>query len=527
MPGDEIESVSGFEAVETKDDDTQSQHKEKLSNSKETVADNVLDELVDMANSHNVEINASTENPSLSDPFEFHALNTLKNNKIDGLQKNLTKAIKTRASKSSQRRVKKAIKGVTGLLQYYITQLDKNVVNLRELVNLIRDLFISIDSGSTSTKVSLEGEKMSTQENKDSENKDSDTTDHAPAQEEQQPNEIQTKQATADEEMANAQGEQSSEQAPPTAEQVPLVITALVVQSSEEKVLEEKPIEDEPLVKRLRLLVLNLNIPSPTPLNSFMPQGIKPPVVINMPLDQLTDCIFNTGSSEFSPTPPPIVTHKGKGIAYEDDQINQFMPLLEQGGSSPKLLNLQQFSIFGKKMTLEETKAQMEEIKRLEFLKDEKEKSEKRLKVKSKSNDLLLKNLKAKFQWLKTQGGKLSIPPPPHLTAFELPPTEKKRNLTLPEGVVGKAGMVIKEPEAGIFLYNCNFDLVFQRRTSNEDSLSAKHQRAVKGLVECKASASNLRRIQVKDIVKEVEDILKTYSSAGMDITCCTSTAGS
>ncbi|GJT88102.1 retrotransposon protein, putative, ty1-copia subclass [Tanacetum coccineum] len=40
----------------------------------------------------------------------------------------------------------------------------------------------------------------------------------------------------------------------------------------------------------------------------------------------------------------------------------------------------------------------------------------------------------------------------------------------------------------------------------------------VRGLVECKASASNLKRIQVKDIVKEVEDYLKTYSSAGMDI---------
>nr|GEX98247.1 zinc finger, CCHC-type [Tanacetum cinerariifolium] len=40
------------------------------------------------------------------------------------------------------------------------------------------------------------------------------------------------------------------------------------------------------------------------------------------------------------------------------------------------------------------------------------------------------------------------------------------------------------------------------------------------GLVECKASARNLRRIQVKDIINEVEDHLKTYSSAGMDISC-------
>nr|GEV77412.1 retrovirus-related Pol polyprotein from transposon TNT 1-94 [Tanacetum cinerariifolium] len=56
------------------------------------------------------------------------------------------------------------------------------------------------------------------------------------------------------------------------------------------------------------------------------------------------------------------------------------------------------------------------------------------------------------------------------------------------------------------------------RRTSSEDQLSVKHQLAVKGLSECKASESNVRRIQVKDIAKEVKDHLKTYSSTGMDI---------
>ncbi|GKE98701.1 hypothetical protein Tco_0022052 [Tanacetum coccineum] len=40
----------------------------------------------------------------------------------------------------------------------------------------------------------------------------------------------------------------------------------------------------------------------------------------------------------------------------------------------------------------------------------------------------------------------------------------------------------------------------------------------IKGLAKCKASVSNLRRIQVKDIIKEVKDYLKTYSLAGMDI---------
>ncbi|GKF82275.1 hypothetical protein Tco_0243931 [Tanacetum coccineum] len=51
-----------------------------------------------------------------------------------------------------------------------------------------------------------------------------------------------------------------------------------------------------------------------------------------------------------------------------------------------------------------------------------------------------------------------------------------------------------------------------------EVQLSAKHQLAVKGLSECEASESNVKRIQVKDIVKEVEDYLKTYSSVGIDI---------
>ncbi|GJZ62277.1 retrovirus-related pol polyprotein from transposon TNT 1-94 [Tanacetum coccineum] len=45
-----------------------------------------------------------------------------------------------------------------------------------------------------------------------------------------------------------------------------------------------------------------------------------------------------------------------------------------------------------------------------------------------------------------------------------------------------------------------------------------RHQWVLKDSLSAKPPASNLRRIQVKDIVKEVEDHLKTYSSAGMDI---------
>ncbi|GJW05702.1 ribonuclease H-like domain-containing protein [Tanacetum coccineum] len=69
MPGDEIDSVSGFKTTKTEDDDTQSQHKEELSKSEEMATDNVFNELVNIANSQNDEINSSTKKQSLLDPL--------------------------------------------------------------------------------------------------------------------------------------------------------------------------------------------------------------------------------------------------------------------------------------------------------------------------------------------------------------------------------------------------------------------------------------------------------------------------
>ncbi|GKA77114.1 hypothetical protein Tco_0783575 [Tanacetum coccineum] len=127
-------------------------------------------------------------------------------------------------------------------------------------------------------------------------------------------------------------------------------------------------------------------------------------------------------------------------------------------------------------------------------------------------------------------------------------------------------GLVIKEPELGIFYMNWNMDVVFQKENefhltptveliriqnqikvnseitsemyrsmnyvieARDDCIKARKtgeivgsiqcpdSEVMKGLSECEASKSNARRIQVKDIVKEVEDYLKKYSSAGMDI---------
>nr|GEW87159.1 hypothetical protein [Tanacetum cinerariifolium] len=123
---------------------------------------------------------------------------------------------------------------------------------------------------------------------------------------------------------------------------------------------------------------------------------------------------------------------------------------------SPNLPNLYHFRAAGEgPMTLQEAKLQIQEVKRLADLKA-------------------------------TTTVKLGIPPPSQLTAFELHTAEKKckrrielihevfvkdnivvdgmqRNLVPPQGVIGSVGLVIREPESGIFVYNGNFDLVFQK----------------------------------------------------------------
>ncbi|GJV75122.1 hypothetical protein Tco_1506706 [Tanacetum coccineum] len=75
-----------------------------------------------------------------------------------------------------------------------------------------------------------------------------------------------------------------------------------------------------------------------------------------MTMGQFTDSLFNTTSFEFSPTPPKDES-KGKGIVVEEEPLNPLLPLIEQSGSDPKMLNLDQFRISGKKMTLEDAQA--------------------------------------------------------------------------------------------------------------------------------------------------------------------------
>nr|GEU74514.1 hypothetical protein [Tanacetum cinerariifolium] len=90
------------------------------------------------------------------------------------------------------------------------------------------------------------------------------------------------------------------------------------------------------------------------------------------------------------------------------------------------------------------------------------------------------------------QAKKLGLPSPPVLATFRMTPKEKKRKRT----------QFLKEAFV----------------TEDIRNLRVVDSEVMKGLSEYKALESNIRRIRVKDIVKEVEDYLKTYSSVGMDI---------
>ncbi|GJY82992.1 hypothetical protein Tco_0496368, partial [Tanacetum coccineum] len=181
------------------------------------------------------------------------------------------------------------------------------------------------------------------------------------------------------------------------------------------------------------------------------------------------------------------------------------------------------------------------------------------------------------LEWVINHAKKLGLPPPPALATFGMTVEDKKRkrteilkevfvtenvtvdgmhkNLVPPLGIEGRQGLVIREPESRIFFYHGNWDLVFQREEEFYLATTAQLIRLQRSIqrgtpeaeeifikleltIEARDDAAQardivkdnldglgqhilrelFRRIQVKDIVKEVEDYLKTYSSAGMDI---------
>ncbi|GJV81696.1 hypothetical protein Tco_1517566 [Tanacetum coccineum] len=349
MPDNEIMSVSGFKKASNND----YANEEELSKADKNPSNTLIDELVDIAKTQdnlNTFAATSTESdPLVSDKIDdsiprmvAHVLkerldellpDTLKtslpdllNNSVKKalhkfvlLQKKLGKAIRTTVGKYVQHNVKKQIGTVHEIPKDILVistkqlqaNIDKNVADILELVNLIRELVSMIDPVPASPKAATEGGNVSTQP--------------------------QFYQVKNNKSTTNAQGEQASTKGEQSCDQAPLTSTALIIYSSSE----------EPLAKKLKFALNDFLIPFLNLLNSIRP-----------PADD-----------------------KGNGIASEDDQLKQLMPFMEQSGPVPKISNLYQFSTAGEgPLSIEEDKAEMEEIKRLADLKAEKEKSEKRLK---------------------------------------------------------------------------------------------------------------------------------------------------
>nr|GEV38925.1 retrovirus-related Pol polyprotein from transposon TNT 1-94 [Tanacetum cinerariifolium] len=368
-------------------------------------------------------------------------------------------------------------------------------------------------------------------------------------QEKNNPVLAQGEQQSRDMDMDYIKGEQlhvlevaNIEQVPPTFKSVnkekDLVLHESEKNISEESKSEQKTLKEEPSLKKLNLFLPNTTILSqipimnPIPLNFVILEHLPDPLVNQMIVGQFNDQLLNTTSSSYSPTPPQELTppkdeSKRKGIASEEP-FKDLMPYMEEGWSKPKMINLKSFITLECLLNSEDVMAQVKVMKRLADLKAKKEnyrvnsslEASMRItrgndplnvmvyekfrlktvgfsewlkiqaltsKVKSKSNDLLLQSLWAKFTWILSQAKGLGIPPPPELANFRVSDEYKKRkrtenlkevfvkedvvvdgmhmNLAHPPGIEGRRGPVIREPDACIFYYNGNFDLVFQKES--------------------------------------------------------------
>ncbi|GJX29298.1 hypothetical protein Tco_0237377 [Tanacetum coccineum] len=398
--------------------------------------------------------------------------------------------------------------------------------------------------------------------------------------------------------IANAQGEQPPTEELSNEEQSPVVNeeNALVLHNSVEKSSEKNVSDDEPPPEVTKMTLKQFTEHLTKTTSSIF--SLAPPREPTLRRD---------------PTPLKDKS-KRKGIATEEP-LKEIMPYMEEGGLVTKIPSLKSFVIPEGKLINEDIMAQVKEIKRLADLKAEKEKSKKSLqkimnpatiraqaqkmanyRVNSskeatiritRGNDPLYITIHDKFilktlefskwlEWVLSQAKALSIPPPPELSTFRVSINDRKRkrsseilqevfvkenvvvdgmhkNIIPPPGVEGRNGLVIREPKSGIFYYNGNFDLAFQREEefhlATTSQLIRLHDAIQRGTPEAEEMfkkigltiearddvdqarkivqdnldglgprLSNLRRIQVKDIVKEVKDHLNTYSSAGMDI---------
>ncbi|GJX94790.1 hypothetical protein Tco_0349376 [Tanacetum coccineum] len=157
----------------------------------------------------------------------------------------------------------------------------------------------------------------------------------------------------------------------------------MVVHTSKEKKdgiisAEDDSDEDDkqPLSKRFKITHPS-DIQNPIPLRSFIPEHPLKSEELQKSLQEFTDQLFKTTSSQFSPTPPRDPS-KGKEIAITEEQVNKLVQF-QEGGSNPKPPKINPFVTLEGPLTQEKTNKQLRELKRLEDLKAENERSEQKL----------------------------------------------------------------------------------------------------------------------------------------------------
>ncbi|GKB82125.1 hypothetical protein Tco_0949020 [Tanacetum coccineum] len=387
MPDDDLASLTGFKTTDFADND-----------SKEGTAET---------------FHASADTQAQSDPlgYLYEELRTLtiKSHRFVTLQQELSKVIKTE-----------------------LGMLVKN----KDLRLMFKDIVFLLEAAEVFKKAKAEGEKWEKNDPKTpTEEKDA-----------QNPDQTKREQYLVDTTIAIAQGEH-----PPA--------------QFRGRHFKE---DDEPPVKKLKFLIsTSSSIPSPTPLKSIMPEPLQNPDATKITLDQFTKHLSKTTSSIFSHTPPreptplrkqtpPKDKAKGKGIATEDP-LKDIMAFVEEGAdlkaeneksekSLQRIMNPATIKALAQKMAEHEAKRKKRSTMRItrendplnvtihdkfrlktlrfsEWLEVHALAS----KTKSKSNDMLLQSLRAKFQWVLSQAKALGIPPPPELSTFGVTITNRKR----------------------------------------------------------------------------------------------------
>ncbi|GKE19701.1 hypothetical protein Tco_1427278, partial [Tanacetum coccineum] len=106
---------------------------------------------------------------------------------------------------------------------------------------------------------------------------------------------------------------------------------------------------------------------------------------------------------------------KGKGIAVEKEPLNLLLPLIEQSGPDPKMLNLDQFSISKKKLkklSLTEIQAQAQKLAEYE--------AKRKRMLKEYTHYVTFRADPLPITKISYKADKLELTPPPQLSAFDL-----------------------------------------------------------------------------------------------------------